>query len=718
MVKQRIALERKNLERQERLFGEIRSVLQGHASAGAWRKLCELVERWPPSSFSTQLSPYLCGGLEQWPEALRVIPQRWVDALLQRADVPWCEIACVLDVAEQRLSLEELQVLTRASSLANVRRVDVSFNDIGQQGAALLAQAPYWTGLTHLRAAGCAFGEEGCGAFARAPWALHLEALSLEDNALGATSLITLFALPSTWTRLKSLNVSANSVSQGLMKQLGQLQALEHLNLDQVELGQGVLGALGSGFAKLKSLDISGNRFGEEGLSGLSTTESLGSLRRLVLRRCNLNVQDIVALMRTSWCTQLTSLDLSYNRLGDQGVWALNPIGHVLSLKKLVMQGCLLGPQAADYIRRSSWFEHASYVDLANNRLAGPGVERLFEQAHVPCLETLNLSSNAVGPRGIRALTGARSIGALRTLDLSRNPLGLKGATLLSSWTQAERLTTLCVRGTSLDAVGVAALCDGEFHALRTLHLGSNSPGDQGVKVLAQAPWFKTLHRLNMGECMIGDEGARALQETPFVCQLRELHWPDNQLGAQGAQWLASSAHLSSLQVLDLSNNQLGDQGACALAHAPWSVGLRELKLGSNQIGSKGVRALAEDATLPALELLDLEHNQIDDEGGVALAHALHMTSLLRLQLNANSLGASAMLALLCAQGLHRLERLSLVANTLSAHDARALMDELWAPSLRKVYLWWNSLGKEGRRVILSATMRANTRKAELTMTG
>jgi len=280
--------------------------------------------------------------------------------------------------------------------------------------------------------------------------------------------------------------------------------------------------------------------------------------------------------------TELTSLDLRANQLGDEGVRAL------VELAQLTV------------------------LDLGGNQITDDGARALAELGR---LTSLALSTNRIGDDGARALAELRQ---LTSLDLSANHVGPRGAGALAALTRLTRLdlganqirsSGLVARGTPIFPLqlntneigdeGASALA--ALTQLTSLDLSANAIGDAGARALGH---LAGLVALDLSTNRIGDDGARALGQ---LGKLTSLDLSDNAIGDDGACALAA---LTRLTVLDLSDNAIGDAGARALTRL---TGLSSLSLRGNRLGSEGVRAVLEawcDAPRAAsLRTLDLRGN-------------------------------------------------------------------------------------------------------------
>lgn len=201
------------------------------------------------------------------PMGLRALEQQGLDELLTR----WPGLGAL-----EHLTLTQLEIgparLGRVLQLASgLVHLDLRQNDVGPDGAELLA------------ASGTA---------------KSLRVLSLLGNALGPRGVTSLAKAP-------------------------QLQGLLALDLRRNKLGLDGARALGAAFPDLRVLDLTGNSLGKAGLEALLGGKGLVGLRDLCLQQTSLDDTAVSALVESPVLGHLRVLNLRSNKITDKGAKVL-----------------------------------------------------------------------------------------------------------------------------------------------------------------------------------------------------------------------------------------------------------------------------------------------------------------------------------------------------------------------------------------------------------
>jgi uncharacterized protein (TIGR02996 family) len=279
-------------------------------------------------------------------------------------------------------------------------------------------------------------------------------------------------------------------------------------------------------------------------LSDVAGSPALAGLAHLDLSDSNsvLRAADVQALVRSRHLSGLRSLDLDFQRIGNEGVQALARAAGV-------------GPLQALYLEHGFWS-----IDLKHDLPATMDLRPLADSPHCDHLTTLYLGNNEMMDESFAALG---NFPRLTALTLGR------------------------VKPAAAKALAQAPLLAG----LRLLHIGGRSSVET-VRALAGSPHLAGLVALELPHCSLSDVSARALAASPHLTNLRHLDLAANHFSDTAAQELADAPLLAKLLTLNLRNNKIGDAGAKALAASPHLTELRQLDLRWNEVGPDGAAAL------------------------------------------------------------------------------------------------------------------------------
>ena len=170
----------------------------------------------------------------------------------------------------------------------------------------------------------------------------------------------------------------------------------------------------------LTSLTLWGNDIGDQGAQALAALTNLASLD---LWRNRIGDQGAQAL---ATLTNLASLNLRENDIGDQGAQALATLTNLSSLN---LRGNDIGDQGAQALAALT---NLSYLELGYNHIGDQGARAL---ATLTNLSSLDLGSNGIGDQGAQALAALTN---LSSLNLRNNKLSD-----ISFLRALKRLTTL-----------------------------------------------------------------------------------------------------------------------------------------------------------------------------------------------------------------------------------------------------------------------------------
>jgi uncharacterized protein (TIGR02996 family) len=271
------------------------------------------------------------------------------------------------------------------------------------------------------------------------------------------------------------------------------------------------------------------------------------------------------------------------------------PAGRSLVRRVLLLNPARVVAQLAD----SPLLAAVEELDLCGGDLGNAGVGRLVRSPHLRRVRALDLGFNGLDDAGVRALAAASTLPRLQVLGLCENrDVTWDGVRALAESPFFVGLTDLDLSGNVVNDAGVRALAAGRaLPRLQALKLAENHIGDAGVTALVRAPLFRRLlacdPHLDLRRNAIGPAGVEALAACPDLARVVSLDLGANYLGDRGAAALAASGRLANLRALRLAKNQITDAGAAALAAAvAGAAKLRTLDVSGNRLTRRGVEAL------------------------------------------------------------------------------------------------------------------------------
>jgi Ran GTPase-activating protein (RanGAP) involved in mRNA processing and transport len=206
----------------------------------------------------------------------------------------------------------------------------------------------------------------------------------------------------------------------------------------------------------LRKLDLRySNLSGGRAKKLFATTSSL-LLDSLLLCNCRIESAGVKDLAESSFGRSVTSLDLRYNEIGDDGAGYLSEAMMAASttedgpcrFQSLILGNCLISNDGAKSIaealgRKDNFMKE---LDLRENQIGDDGAAALAQALTIKQgLLTLDLRENQIGNKGAQSIANALSNqSTLTDLNLSDNQIGNEGAQSLAGSltlnTQLKRL--------------------------------------------------------------------------------------------------------------------------------------------------------------------------------------------------------------------------------------------------------------------------------------
>lgn len=379
--------------------------------------------------------------------------------------------------------------IAQTPALASLRRLRIG--GIRPDGIASLAAAAHLDKVHTLELPQSGLGAAGLDTLARGTL-LGLERLQLEQARISGNELAGLAHAPFAG-RLQQLRLHHNRLGEAGARLLAaHFPSLELLDVEQAELGvDGVEALLRSKrLAKLQSLDISRNALGDALASAIDAAE-LPALRHLACLQNGLSAT-VTAALAASRFDELRSLDLSENLFGDDGLIALARTARFLKLDVLRVKATGIGAPGLGILGASSLGSRLRAIDLARNRVDDHGLAALLA-ATLDALDALDLAGSALTIHGVKSLVAAPAAARIKHLTITGLDVGAL-APLLSA--DLPELRSLVADRFDDDAARLLASARG-LPALHSMVFTARDLTDAGARALAESPhlqrvlWFE-----------------------------------------------------------------------------------------------------------------------------------------------------------------------------------------------------------------------------------
>jgi uncharacterized protein (TIGR02996 family) len=302
-----------------------------------------------------------------------------------------------LDLADSRVRTAEIEAVAGSPHLGRLTALLLGQNSLDLHDVGRLASAPARAELRTLGLNHCALDDRAARLLAESPLLAGLESLDLGKNRLGDGGVLALARSPHLG-RLRLLDLSSNAVGP-----------------------EGARNVARSGLDRLAALYLGNNRLGDDGLAALAlVAPGLPNLESLRVSYNRIGARG-VTIFAAEGSGGLTTLDLSWNPVGDEGVRALAESQALSRLAALDLGYAELGDGAARALAESPHLAGLAVLNLCTNRIGPAGARALAGSASLAHLTALNLGYNAVGEEGVQALTASPLFRRLEALHLAGN---------------------------------------------------------------------------------------------------------------------------------------------------------------------------------------------------------------------------------------------------------------------------------------------------------
>ena len=268
------------------------------------------------------------------------------------------EDASLLKLTGKYLAIDEVQIISRSDQVKALKILDLSDNQVTDEGLKTLFESEKLAGLEELHLGINYITDLGVLQIAGAPaLALkNLKVLVLSDNKLTDAS-ISEFVKSSNFNKLEHLDAGWNEIGNGTVKALGETEQM--VGLKKLELERGYIDSeginefvKGNVIERLEELNLSANKLKDDDIKVLASTPKLSSLRVLRLSQNLIGDEGAKAIGESNTLTHLTHLYIGRNSFGNAGAQAITETKTLKNLKVLMLrEGVETTPDLVNYSR-------------------------------------------------------------------------------------------------------------------------------------------------------------------------------------------------------------------------------------------------------------------------------------------------------------------------------------------------------------------------------
>jgi uncharacterized protein (TIGR02996 family) len=153
-------------------------------------------------------------------------------------------------------------------------------------------------------------------------------------------------------------------------------------------------------------------------------------------------------------------------------------------------------------------------LDLSDNALTNPDLDRLLKAPWINGVEALTLTRNRLSTEAAQLVSRAPNLANLRNLALSFNEIGCTGASALAQSPVLGELRSLTLVATNLRGIGLTALINNSaLAALEFLDLRQNPIGGGGFRALLMGDLPRSWKKLSLARSDVTSAQQSRLRE-------------------------------------------------------------------------------------------------------------------------------------------------------------------------------------------------------------
>jgi Ran GTPase-activating protein (RanGAP) involved in mRNA processing and transport len=202
------------------------------------------------------------------------------------------------------------------------------------------------------------------------------------------------------------------------------------------------------------TVDLSWNKIGDQGAEEFAKCLQGTRVHTVHLSGNEIGAQGAVGFAKYLQATRVHTIDLTGNKIGDQGVEEFAKYLQGTRVHTVYLSGNHMGDQGAEGFAKHLQGTRVHTVDLSWNEIRTRGAVESAKYLQGTCVHTVNLESNKIGYRGVAVAELAKHLQGTRvhTVNLRRNKIGDQGAEEFAKHLQGTQVHTVNLNGNQISA--------------------------------------------------------------------------------------------------------------------------------------------------------------------------------------------------------------------------------------------------------------------------
>ena len=607
-----------------------------------------------------------------------------------------------VELSDRKLDWRSARIISRNSKWINLRRLDLSTNNIfnGNEDFVTLAANQTWTKLQELILNYNKLRDEDATTISENSCWKDLRLLQLKSTPLSNLGGVSI-GKNTIWENLEELDLSQNRIGDEGAIAIGN----NHIwrNLKRLDLGYNEIGDKGAGsiasnetWTCLECLDLSRNSIGDIGATQIGKNRVWVNLKQLSLERNQIGDSGASVILENAAWKILEELYLFHNHLNEVFIYKLETKNIWSARKNLKIFIFRIGNRAIQSILNNEDTQ-VTQIWIQAEELDDSDAIVIAKMKNWTNLNELILPFNKIVDEGAFSIGSNTTWKDLEILNLQGNKIGNKGALAIGNNTTWHNLKFLCLSSNRIGDEGAIAIGKNTtWIHLETLRLFDNLIGDEGAAAIGMNSTWVKLKQLSLYKNKIGDKGGALIGANTTWIYLDEISLEENEMRDKTAIEIRKNTTWINLQMLSLNKNKIGDEEAASIASNTTWIYLKRLQLAENEIGAKGAIAIGNNTTWSNLKELCLSRNRIGDDGAVAIGSNITWTKLKILRLEQNEIGAKGAIAIGSNTIWSHLKKLAFNQNRIGDEGATAIGTNTTWTNLEPLLLSENEVGDKG----------------------